>query len=297
MRTSVVEWRAAWFLGRPDLSDPYFSPWFDPGSPSYSLKLNGRPPPTLFGPWLDRHIARRAASLTPSGRFKLSVCVQVQNHPKRLMEEMSQSVSMQTYGNKELVILDNGSSNRETLAWLDMVRHASRATVVRAEKKLTARAANLKLLETMTGDFFVGLDAGDFLSVDALQRACRGICIEQKPTKSNILFPTITMRRLPTRSRAILKPAMDFDPILLMGCYYPTHLMAINADVLRRIATYPVDLAAGCPHYDALTRTLAVGEEPIHVSELIYARRNGATLAHHQAIDESERVVSAGASP
>jgi glycosyltransferase involved in cell wall biosynthesis len=287
--TSAVE-QERMFLGRPDLSDPYFSQWFDPGSPNYSLNLNRRAPSTRhFGPWLDRHIARRAASLTPAGRFKLSVCVQVQNHPKRLLEEMSQSVSMQTYGNKELVILDNGSSNPETLAWLDVVRRASRATVVRAEKKLTPRAANLKLLETITGDFFVGLDAGDFLSVDALQ--VLAYVIERNPTKSIFYSDNYEADINSTRSRPFVKP--DFDPILLMGCCYPTHLMAINAEALRRIATYTVDMAAGCPHYDILTRILAAGEEPIHVSELIYARRrNGATLAHHQATSESESVAA-----
>ena len=115
--TSAVE-QERLFLKHPDVTDPYFSRWFDQRSPQYQLKLTDENERWDFGRWLDRHIAHRARRFVPEGRLKLSVCVSVYNQPKKLLDEMYTSLLMQTYRNKEIIILDNGSSNDETVEWI-----------------------------------------------------------------------------------------------------------------------------------------------------------------------------------
>ncbi|MEX3901059.1 glycosyltransferase [Paraburkholderia sp. BR10954] len=266
--TNAVE-QERFFLKHPGVRDPYFSRWFDPGNPNFRQKLRSETHKLAFGAWLDRHIAARAANYSTRGLHKLSVCVSVYDQPKRLLEEMYKSVVMQTYANWELVIVDNGSSNAETLRWLEYVRAEAIATVFRIDSNAGISGANRKLLDTLTGDYLVALDADDFLSVDALQILASAI--EANPHKKLFYTDEYKSDMHSTRFSPFFKP--DFDPILLMNCCYPAHLMAMEATFLRQVGAYSDDEATWCHDYDTLTRALAIGEEPVHVRELTYAWR------------------------
>jgi GT2 family glycosyltransferase len=264
----IVE-QERFFLTRADTRDPYFSKWFSSSSPYFELDLKAADRLRPFGPWLDRHIARRASQFQPKGRLKLSVCVSVYNQPKRFLEEMYRSVLMQTYAHKELVIIDNGSSNFETLDWLRRAQQDPHVTFVRVNNHIGINAANLKLLESASGDFFVPVDADDFLAVDALQMLAYEI--ERHPDGKVFYSDEYKSDMNSTRLQPLFKP--DFDPILLMNYCYPAHLMAMEAEFLRRIGSFTDARTTWCHDYDTLTRALALGEAPIHVRELLYAWR------------------------
>jgi glycosyltransferase involved in cell wall biosynthesis/SAM-dependent methyltransferase len=266
--TSTVE-QERFFLKHPGMRDPYFSHWFDVGDPNYRLKLEKSDHRFGFGSWLDRHISERARILVPEGRYKLSVCVSVYNQPKRLLEEMYKSVVMQTYSNKELVIVDNGSTNPETLDWLEYARKEGYARIVRSDLNVGISGANRLLLDEMRGDYFVAVDADDFLSVDALQLMAHAI--ESNPGKRFFYTDEYKSDLNSTRFSPFFKP--DFDPVLLTNCCYPAHLMAMDASFLREIGSYTDDRATWCHDFDTLTRALEQGEEPVHVRELTYAWR------------------------
>jgi hypothetical protein len=218
---------------------------------------------------LDRHIAHRARQFLPEGRLKLSVCVSVYNQPKRLLNEMYTSLLVQTYRNKEIIILDNGSSNDETVEWLGQVKQDKRAVLIHVTENIGISGGNLKLLENLTGDFFVPVDADDFLSVDALQMLAYQI---EKYRDAKIFYTDEYKSDLNSiRFQPFFKP--DFDPILIMNCCYPAHLMAIEVEFLRRIGSYTDSRATWCHDYDTITRALAVGEAPIHIRELVYGWR------------------------
>lgn len=266
--TSTVE-QERFFLKHPGVRDPYFSRWFDPGNLNFKQKFTLERSKLPFGAWFDRNIAARGANHGVRGSHKLSVCVSVYDQPKRLLEEMYKSVVMQTYANWELVIVDNGSSNTETLNWLDYVRAEGIATVSRIDSNVGISGANRKLLETLTGQYFVALDADDFLSVDALQILASAI--EANPHRRLFYTDEYKSDMTSTRFSPFFKP--DFDPILLMNCCYPAHLMAMEVLFLRKIGAYSDDRATWCHDYDTLTRALVNGEEPVHIRELAYAWR------------------------
>jgi hypothetical protein len=58
-----------------------------------------------------------------------------------------------------------------------------------------------------------------------------------------------------------------------MNCCYPAHLMALKREFLEKINAYGDNRTTWSHDYDTLTRALAVGEEPVHVRELLYAWR------------------------
>ena len=290
--TSAVE-QERLFLKHPDVIDPYFSRWFDQRSPQYQLKLTHENERWDFGRWLDRRIAHRARQFLPEGRPKLSVCVSVYNQPKNLLNEMYMSLLMQTYCNKEIIILDNGSSNNETVEWLNQVKRDKRVALIHAVENVGISGGNLKLLEKVSGDFFVPVDADDFLSVDALQMLAYQI---EKHRDGKIFYTDEYKSDMnSTRFLPFFKP--DFDPILIMNCCYPAHLMAIEVEFLRRIGSFTDSRATWCHDYDTITRGLAVGEAPIHIRELVYGWRinpgstASAETSGKPAATESQRFV------
>jgi glycosyltransferase involved in cell wall biosynthesis len=271
------------YVKHPSMSDPYFSKWFDPADPNFRINFRQRKPRELnFGSWFDRHVGHRAANLVPAGRHKLSVCVAVQDQPTRLLDDVYRSVLMQSYDNKELFILDNGSSNPETMKWLARTRREGRAKFIRVDDTTGFREQRRKLLEAMTGDFFIPVAPDDYISVDALQVMAHAI--EKNPGRRIFYSDEYDGATRYVRKSPYFKP--DFDPVLLMNRCYPACLMAVEAEFLRVIETPSDDRSAGSSAYQTVLLALALGEEPMHVRELLYASRD---RPYWSKVDEAQR--------
>jgi hypothetical protein len=126
------------------------------------------------------------------------------------------------------------------------------------------------LLEAMTGDFFIAMDPDDYISADALQ--VLAYAIERNPTRRIFYSDEYDGSTHYVRKSPYFKP--DFDPVLLMNRCYPAHLLAVEADFLRKVEAALDDRGAGSCAYPTLLAALALGEEPMHVRELLYARRD-----------------------
>ena len=269
---SMVE-QEVLFLKHPNLSDPYFSKWFDSGNPNFLLDLRSPEKRTLnFGSWFDRYMGRRAGVLVPTtNRQRLSVCVCVQDQPRRRLEDMYKSILMQSYPNKELVILDNGSSSPETLEWLRSAERAGAAKVLRATTSLSPAETRRRLLHNATGDIFVAMNADDFICADALQiLAC---AIEKNPAAKVFYSDEYEADRNSVRQSPFFKP--DFDPVMVMNFCYPSGLLAIDAAFLSQVAAPSGGYASLSHDYYPLLLAALAAAPPIHVRELLYARRNG----------------------
>ena len=271
------------FVKHPSMSDPYFSKWFDPGDPNFQINFRQRKPKELnFGSWFDRQVARRAASLIPAGRHKLSICVTVQDQSRHLLEDVYKSALMQSYNNKELLILDHGSSNPETMEWLAGARREGRANIIRVDDSNGFREQRRKFLEVMSGDFFIPVAPDDYISVDALQ--ILAYAIENNPAKRIFYSDEYDGATHYMRKSPYFKP--DFDPVLLMNRCYPASLMAVDAEFLRAIEAASDDRGAGSSAYQTVLLALSLGEEPMHVRELLYAARS---RPYWSKIDEAQR--------
>ena len=271
------------FLKHPSMSDPYFSKWFDPSDPNFQINFRQRKPRELnFGSWFDRRVARRAASLIPAGCYKLSVCVTVQDQSRHLLEDVYKSALMQSYNNKELLILDHGSSNPETIEWLAGARREGRAKIIRVDDTNGFREKRRKFLEWMTGDFFIPVAPDDYISVDALQMLAHAI--EKNPAKRIFYCDEYDGSIRYTRKSPYFKP--DFDPVLLMNRCYPSSLMAIEAEFLRAIEAASDARDAGASTYQTVLLATALGEQPMHVRELLYAARG---RPYWSKVDEAQR--------
>src|SRR5262249_48340505 len=153
---------------------------------------------------------------------------------------------------------------------------------IRVDQTNGFREQRRKFLEAMTGDFFIPVAPEDYISVDALQVLAHAI--ENNP-KSKIFYSdeydgaTHYVRKSP-----YFKP--DFDPVLLMNRCYPERLMAIEAEFLRVIESTSDDRGADSSTYQTVLLAFALGEEPMHVRELLYAGRGSPCWSK---VDEAQR--------
>jgi GT2 family glycosyltransferase len=258
------------FLKHPTMSDPYFSRWFDPGDASFRLNLRQRHERALnFGSWFDRHLAHRAAVLVPAERVRFCVVVVIKDHPPRVLKDMYRSVVMQTYRNKELVIISEGPPAAEIMDWVDAVRREALTKIVPVDAMEDGAGRTAKLLDSIVGDFIVAVDANDLMSVDALQMLA--VAIENNPSKKLFYSDTYKSDMNYDRMSPFFKP--DFDPILLTNCGYTNHMLAVDTAFLRAMEPTGSGRPVGYDPDDVIMRAFAQGEEPVHVRELLYASR------------------------
>lgn len=278
----------------PGLRDPYFNPGFDQRDPTYRVLLRPeRAPvemdPAAFENWLDRHIAWRIRHYPTSGAIRFTLCVPVYDQPAAFLEEMLQSCLLQTYTNREIVIVDDGSTRQDTLIWLAKVEAAGHARVIRHEANAGIAGANRTWLAAAEGEILVPLDADDYLTIDALQVMAHWI--ERFPEARVFYSDEFKSNPASAKASPFFKPA--FDPFLSANCCYQTHLMAWRRDFLVEIDAYSDDRATWCHDWDAIGRAWAVGHEPVHVPELLYAWRiNPGSTASAETGDKPAAVAS-----
>jgi GT2 family glycosyltransferase len=268
--------RESFCLKWPEVFDPYFNENFVQSDPYYELPSSDRPQleriddhPSLFESWLDSEICRRNKIYHPTGRYKLTVGVTIFNqHPDRLNESL-RSITMQTYKNMELVVVDDASTEPSTIQWIGELERRGIATIIKHVINMGAVGTNRSVVAAMKGDFLLFLDDDDYLAIDAL--AIVAHYIEAHPDACIFYSDEMNTDASSRRFNPFFKP--DFDPILLTNFCYPTHLVAIQRRLLTEIEAYSDDRAAWRHDYDTLTRALARGIKPIHVPELLYASR------------------------
>ena len=260
------------------LHDPYFNRGFDQRSPNLQVARPGlaesrSEDPISFERWLDDQMAERVARLRPSGRPEdlplLTVGVVISNQARPVLEEMYQSVMMQTYGNKELILVDAGSSDPETLKWLHDKQVGHKATILRKAARPDGNAARRAILDAASGKFVLLLGAEDFFAVDALQVMASHI--EANPDRKLFYSDAFSADERSQKSAPFFQP--DFDPVLLTNRCSPSQLIAVERDFLIELGGFDDDRAAGVPAWDLMARAFAAGVEPVHVRELLYARR------------------------
>ena len=265
--TAVVE-QERMFLTRADTRDPYLSKWFDSRNPWFRIDLADPDRLRPFGPWLDRHVARRVAALERAASGKLALCILVTDQPLNFLDEALRSAMMQTYANVQLLVVDCGIRDPEIDRWFETLelRGISTASAMGIP---TLGALGKALRERIDAKFVAFLHASDFISVDALQLLATNVA--EHPTASVFYTDHYEADDRSIRQHPFFKP--DFDPILLSNLWYPELLLAAKSDLLWKACEgAPAEPLSGVgPRI--LVQCLLEGETPRHIREPAYGRR------------------------
>src|SRR5262249_38709606 len=137
---------------------------FDPAAPPSSAPKSERPLESTAP------CARQVSVNSPL----ISVLTPVHDPPLAMLEEAISSVRRQSFGDWELCLSDDGSSDPDVLAAL--ARHADeddRIRLMRHEQARGISAATNAALELARGEYIALLDHDDYLEPDALEVVAR----------------------------------------------------------------------------------------------------------------------------
>ena len=256
-------------LSYPKLTDPYLNPNFLLTSPFYEIADLTERPATPYRAWMVSRIDKRRVKRPSNENVRFSFILSVYDTPAIFLMELQATLFNQTYGNWQLVLVDNGSRLSETIEWVDRVRSLPNVTFVRLEKNLGIMGGYGTAFRTATGDYVVPIDSDDLVTIDCLDVIAWFLETNGMPdaiysdedkadTRSNTHSP-------------FLKP--DWDPVLFTNMCFVAHVCAIRRDMAVGVGAYSDDAAAGCHDWDTFLRLIRAGARIMHLPEVLYSWR------------------------
>ena len=182
---------------------------------------------TLFNADRDRLAARCEA--LPGGGPSISVVMPVYDPEPELLREAIDSVRQQVYSRWQLVCVNDASTNPEIAEILDEAAASDSRILVRhrSENGHICAATN-DAIDIATGEFVAFMDHDDLLASFAL--AAIGLAARDADL---IYTDEDKIDRLGQHFDPHFKP--DWNPELLLGQNYLSHLTAVRRSLLRRV--------------------------------------------------------------
>jgi len=226
----------------------------------------------------------------------VSIIFPVYNTPARYLRAAIESVTGQIYANWELCIADDCSTEphiAEILA--HYVELDPRIKVTTRTENGHISAASNTALEMASGTWITPLDHDDLLAEHAL--ALSMLAAHENPGAAVIYSDEDKIDDRGTRQLPYFKP--DFDPLLLLGQNYLTHLLFLRRDLVVAAGGYQLGYE-GSQDWDLILRVTERLEprQIVHIPHVLYHWRvhdeSTASLvsAKPYALDAGERAVT-----
>ncbi len=244
-------------------------------SPLHPLYLKLARPVDRYQEWLLREDTTVPLVEGPL----ISVVVPVHNQRHEWLEEAVESVAGQTYGNWQLCLCDDGSSDAWIAEYLTKRAAAdARISFVRApERGGIARAAN-QAAALARGEYLAFLDSDDVLAPHALAAMAGAIA----GAGADLLYSDEDkLDGAGLRVEPYFRPA--WSPDLLLSCMYMGHLLCLRRELFERVGRLRVE-CDGSQDFDLALRASEVATRVEHVPRVLYHwRRHGASTASGSA--------------
>jgi GT2 family glycosyltransferase len=243
--------------------------------------------PNEYQRWLQRHraspadLARmREESRSFSSRPTISVITPVHNTPARWLEEAVDSVRQQAYENWELMLVDDGSTEQETLRVLAGLKGTDpRIHLLRLETPSGISAASNLGIESATGDWIGLLDHDDLLEPDALYWTAE---LLQTRLDADLIYSDEDKLTDVGYDAPFLKP--DWSPDFFLSYNYICHFATIRRALVRELGGFrsKYDFAQD---YDLYLRVISHSPNIYHIPRVLYhwRRSTGSTSANIRA--------------
>jgi glycosyltransferase involved in cell wall biosynthesis len=261
------------------------------------------PPDGTYATWVDlfdtlddagrRRIEAKVAAL--ADRPVISVVMPVYDPPLHLLRSAIESVRGQIYPDWELCIADDCSPNPDVAALLQEYADADpRIKFVRRDENGHISAASNSALSIAAGQWVAPLDHDDVLAEHAL--ALVAFALAEHPDAGFVYSDEDKLDDVGNRRDPFFKP--DFDPLLLLGQNFVSHLSVFRKDLVDRVGGYREGYE-GSQDWDLTLRVseLVEPQQVVHIPHVLYHWRvhaqSTASLvsAKPYAIDSGRRAV------
>jgi GT2 family glycosyltransferase len=222
--------------------------------------------------WLQRHLikAEQIPALREEARQfahqpLISIITPIFNPLVTGLEAAIESVLAQAYENWELILVDDASTDPDTLAALPgFIARDSRIRFVRREENGGISAASNDALALATGEWVGFLDHDDLLEPDALFEIAR---LLQSHPDADLIYSDEDRLTENGFEKPLLKP--DWSPDYFLSYNYLAHFTCLRRSLLEEIGKFKPEYD-GVQDYDLFLRVSEKTQRIYHVPRVLY---------------------------
>ena len=193
----------------------------------------------------------------------ISIIMPVYNVEPKWLDLAIRSIEDQWYNNWELCIVDDKSSNKDTIEYLNTLTNP-KIKVKFLEKNLNISGASNAALEIATGDYIALLDNDDEITPDALYEMVKAI---NEKGAEFIYSDEDFISTDGECSNPHFKP--DFSPDLLLSHNYITHFTCFKKELLDKVGHFNPKFD-GSQDYDLFLRLTEKTSKIHHIQKVLY---------------------------
>ena len=235
--------------------------------------------PSEYHKWLEHHRATprdldrmRQEALAFVYQPLVSIITPVFNTPLRWLRECIESVLTQTYENCELILIDDHSTDPETLRCLtELAASDSRIILAKDEKRRGISAASNRGLALAKGDWAGFLDHDDLLEPDALFQNVKWL---QDHPDADLIYSDEDKLTEQGFDSPIFKP--DWSPDYFLSCNYVCHFTLIRRELIKQVGGFRSKFD-GAQDYDLFLRVIEQTNRIDHIPRVLYHWRRTLT--------------------
>lgn len=196
----------------------------------------------------------------------ISILTPVYNVDPQWLIKCVASVLNQFYGNWQLCLVDDGSTNKETLETLKKIERVdSRIKVEYMKKNGGISAATNVALSIASGEFCALLDNDDELTPDALYEIVK---LLNKNKEADFIYSDEDKLDIDgKRSDPFFKP--DWSPELFRSYSYTCHITVFRKSIMEEVGGFK-DKFSGAQDYDISLRISEKTKNIFHIPKILY---------------------------
>jgi GT2 family glycosyltransferase len=255
-----------------------------------------------YGEWIELYDtlddAKRSALVTQLGELEeqplISIIFPVYNSPEDFLREAIDSVRAQLYTNWELCIADDCSTLPHVAKVLDeYAARDPRVLVHRREVNGHISACSNSAVAMASGSWLCLMDHDDVLAEHALAVAV--LAVDRASDAAIVYSDEDHIGADGKRDQPYFKP--DFDPLLILGQNYFSHLCLVRADLVRLVGGFREGYE-GSQDWDLILRSLEhiQPEQVVHLPHVLYhwrahAESTASSVSAKPYVVEASRLV------
>lgn len=204
----------------------------------------------------------------------ISIIMPVYNVDPKWLDLAIKSIENQWYENWELCIVDDKSSNLETINYLKDINN-SKIKIKFLETNLNISGASNEALSMATGEYVALMDNDDELTPDALYEVIKAL----NKTDADFIYSDEDKLEMDGGfTEPHFKP--DFSPDMFLSQNYISHLSVIKKSLMVKVGGFTVGLE-GAQDYDLYLKLFENTDKIHHIQKVLYHWRKipGSTAA------------------
>lgn len=197
-------------------------------------------------------------------KSKVSIIIPCFNHGAFLKEAID-SVTNQTYSNWEIIIINDGSTDSETIATLNALVETENFKIIHTINNGLATARNIGI-SFSSGEYILPLDADDKIGSEFLQKT-----VDIISTNVNIKIVYSLAEYFGSKAGLIILPEYSFEQMLRKNLIFCTALF--RRSDYNKVEGYCVNMLYGWEDWDLWLSILNNGGEVKRIPEVLFYYR------------------------